>query len=70
MSAAGRYTVKSGYWVAMTKKTLATSSGGGRDRRWWGLLWSLNIPNEVKVFLLESVSGHLTFFWQLGEEGY
>ncbi|GMN66424.1 hypothetical protein TIFTF001_035490 [Ficus carica] len=65
----GRYMVKSGYWVATTKKTLVTSSGGGRDRRWWGLLWSLNIPNKVKVFLWRSFQGILPSFGNLVKKG-
>ena len=44
----GLYSVRSGYGIIMEDKKQACFSLGSNDRKWWGLLWNLNIPIKIK----------------------
>ncbi|KAL5832238.1 hypothetical protein ACOSQ4_017592 [Xanthoceras sorbifolium] len=49
---AGKYTVKSGYWVAFDKKLQASgpSCSNLNGGSWWRILWNLNLPSKVRLF--------------------
>ncbi|XP_062005722.1 uncharacterized protein LOC133722879 [Rosa rugosa] len=63
----GRFTVKSGYWVAAQEKSrkaglIASSSnmdGRGGYSTGWRRLWGLQLPNKIKVFLRRACIGFL-----------
>lgn len=47
----GKFSVKSGYFLAMKAKKSGDLSEGSADRRWWDCLWHLKIPEKIKIFV-------------------
>ena len=47
----GQYSVKSGYQIALQIKYLDTPSYYGDAFKYWKDLWTLNIPEKIKIFL-------------------
>ncbi|KAL5846730.1 hypothetical protein ACOSQ3_010254 [Xanthoceras sorbifolium] len=49
---AGKYSVKSGYWVALDQKLLKSGPSCSRvdGVSWWMILWGLKIPSKVRIF--------------------
>ncbi|KAK3188614.1 hypothetical protein Dsin_028175 [Dipteronia sinensis] len=47
----GEFMVKSGYNVALSKKTQVSVSNPSFQHKWWNSLWCLNLPPKVKVFI-------------------
>ncbi|KAK1568237.1 hypothetical protein Q3G72_022047 [Acer saccharum] len=48
---AGRYSVKSGYRLAILETIRESSSNVSLTKKWWNTLWRLNIPPKVRVFM-------------------
>ncbi|KAK0607443.1 hypothetical protein LWI29_015165 [Acer saccharum] len=47
----GRYSVKSGYWVALDASSNPSYSGMGCKESWWKFFWRLQLPNKIKLFI-------------------
>ncbi|KAH7572293.1 hypothetical protein JRO89_XS04G0233800 [Xanthoceras sorbifolium] len=48
----GKYSVKSGYWLASSlARDGASSSSPSAGSSWWKFLWGLNIPAKVRMFV-------------------
>ena len=49
----GRYSVKSGYYVAwqvLRNVNMAECSRGNDEQKVWKALWKMKIPNKIKIF--------------------
>ena len=49
----GRYSVKFGYYVArqvLKNESLVESSRGNDEQKVWKALWTLKVPNKIKIF--------------------
>lgn len=49
----GEYTVKSWYYLATQKESadLPSASSSDKSKKFWKMLWSLNLPRKIKIFL-------------------
>ncbi|KAK0580330.1 hypothetical protein LWI29_000723 [Acer saccharum] len=47
----GEYSVRSGYNLALEQKISASVSNPGMANRWWNILWKLQLPPKVKIFV-------------------
>lgn len=47
----GEYFVKSGYQLALKLRYPEASSSSGNNPRHWNTLWSLEIPEKIKIFM-------------------
>lgn len=59
----GRYTVKSGYKLAMEVERSMSNKGGNSsnksNNKFWKVIWGLQIPNKIKLFLWRAIHGIL-----------
>lgn len=55
----GEYSVKSGYQLALKLKYPEASSNSGNNPRHWNTLWSLEIPEKVKIFMWRAIKNLL-----------
>ncbi|KAL5550571.1 hypothetical protein UlMin_000747 [Ulmus minor] len=46
----GRYTVRSGYWLASQCRSIPSSSTSSITH-WWKKFWRLRIPSKIRIFL-------------------
>ncbi|KAK0575862.1 hypothetical protein LWI29_008303 [Acer saccharum] len=62
----GRYTVRSGYRLAIQEKIQESSSNSASSRKWWTALWNLHIPPKVRIFIwrvcLNAISSRVNLF--------
>ena len=47
----GEYTVRSGYWIAMSTVAVASPSDPSSAAAWWKSLWKLALPPKIKLFV-------------------
>lgn len=47
----GEYSIKSGYQLALKLRYPEASSRSGNNPRHWNTLWSLEIPEKIKIFM-------------------
>jgi hypothetical protein len=58
----GRYTVKSGYYIQWKHQFVPRAGqlalpGGSAQNHVWSILWKLQVPSKVKIFILMALHG-------------
>ncbi|KAL5800553.1 hypothetical protein ACOSQ4_033437 [Xanthoceras sorbifolium] len=61
-SKADLYSVKSGYWVAMSHKHCFPSCSVTSGSSVWQLLWGVKLPSKIKIFLWRGLNNWLPSF--------
>ncbi|KAH9669444.1 reverse transcriptase domain-containing protein [Citrus sinensis] len=51
----GEYSVKSGYQIALKIKVPDTPSSSVNSNNQWKVIWTLNIPEKIKIFLWRAI---------------
>lgn len=65
----GIFTVKSCYKAIKNNAPAANCSSPGSLQSWWSFLWSLKIPNKIKVFIWRCYHDILPSLNNLGRRG-
>ncbi|KAH6763321.1 hypothetical protein C2S52_020754 [Perilla frutescens var. hirtella] len=67
----GTYSVRSGYWVAMSLKDASTSkaSSSSYNSTDWRWFWKLSIPPRIKIFIWKCMRGVLPTNTNLAKKG-
>ncbi|KAH9650223.1 putative reverse transcriptase/RNA-dependent DNA polymerase [Citrus sinensis] len=55
----GKYSVKSGYQLALKEKFLSAASSSNPDPRQWNAIWKLDLPEKIKIFMWRAVKNLL-----------
>ncbi|KAH9696063.1 putative reverse transcriptase/RNA-dependent DNA polymerase [Citrus sinensis] len=55
----GEYSVKSGYQIAFRLKFQDMTSSSGSCSRQWNVLWSLELPEKIKIFMWRAIKNIL-----------
>ncbi|KAL5556985.1 hypothetical protein UlMin_039221 [Ulmus minor] len=64
----GHYTVRSGYWLATTSKSVPSSSTSSHTS-WWKRFWRLRIPSKIRIFLWKAYHNWVPSLVNLAKHG-
>ncbi|KAK9209014.1 hypothetical protein WN944_001375 [Citrus x changshan-huyou] len=55
----GKYSVKSGYQIALKEKISSAPNNSNPDPRQWNAIWKLDLPKKIKIFMWRAVKNLL-----------